>query len=137
MTDYVPLSQLPVAVLRCCAGCSGDLMLDPAQAATADAQDRAGAYVLCRTCRKRFDAEEAARPVAAGCRCVLRLYQSGPFADLFITAVDGDRIAVGVLGMAGVEPARLRGMLGRWWPAGLWDRDPLVFDRAELVMKGI
>ena len=112
-------------------------MLEPEQAATAAALDAAGAHVLCGPCRRAADAEEAARPIAAGRRCTLALYQSGPFSDLFITAVGGDLVTVGVLGMAGVEPARVRGMLAAWWPAGLWDRDPLTFSRSELRMKGL
>jgi hypothetical protein len=137
MTDYVPLSQMRTVAWRGCAGCNGTLLLDEAQAATAEAGDRAGAYLLCGSCRKIADAEQAKRPVAVGARCVLRLWQSGPFADLFITAVDGDSITVGVLGLGGVEPGRVREILGRCWPAGLWDRDPLAFDRSELMMKGL
>ncbi len=118
---------------RGCAGCNGTLLLDDAQAATARALDSAGAYLLCRTCKARDDAEQGRRSVRTGDRCVLALYQSGPFSDLFVKSVDGDQVTIGILGMAGVPEERMRQILSRWWPAGLWQRR--TFTRAELRMK--
>jgi hypothetical protein len=152
MTDYAPLSQLPVVTWRGCAGCNGTLLLDERQNNQARSADGTGAYLLCRACQETADAEEARKPVVPHARCVHRLYQSGPFSDLFIvkvesadytvTLADGEhlvrrpaRITVGVLGLGGVEPERAREILGRCWPAGVW-RDGLVYSRAELVMKG-
>jgi hypothetical protein len=137
---------------RGCAGCNGTLLLDEMQQAEAAHLDAAGAYLLCRTCQKLADAEEAKHPVVPNARCVLARYQSGPFSDLFIVKVEsadytvtlvGEQftvrrpplVTVGVLGMAGTDPERVREILSRWWPAGTWDREGLVFSRAELRMK--
>lgn len=118
---------------RGCAGCNGTLLLDEDQAALAEAQDRAGIYLLCAGCQKRADAEEAARPVAVGSRCVHWSYQSGPFAELYITEVSGDQITVGVLGMAGTDEKQLSIILGQWWPPAMGGKR--TFHRSELRMR--
>jgi hypothetical protein len=127
-----------------CARCAGDMFIDPASVPSLAeggwSADKAlpgdGPVIYCAKCKPVVDAEEARHPVTPGARCTLAMYPRGPFSDLFITAADGGRVTVGVLGMGGVEPGRLREILSGWWPAGLWDRDPLVFDRSELLMKG-
>jgi hypothetical protein len=161
MTDYVPLSQMRTVAWISCARCSGDLFIPPESIASlaeggysaARSLPGEGPWIYCRTCKPLADAEEARHPVAQGARCVLARYQRGPFSDLFIVKVESagytvtldgaeypvsrpPMITVGVLGFGQAEPERLRRMLSNWWPAGLWDRDPLVFSRAELVMKG-
>jgi hypothetical protein len=128
-----------------CARCAGDMLIDPASIASlaeggwspARSLPGEGPVIYCAKCRPIVDAEEARKPVVPGARCVLAMHPRGPFSDLFITAVDGDRVTVCVLGLGGVEPGRARELLAAWWPAGLWDRDPLTFGRSELRMRGL
>jgi hypothetical protein len=91
----------------------------------------AGAPVLCKRCKAIVDAETAVRPVVKGGRCVHVDYQSGPFADLVIKAVDGDYVTVGVLGWPDADD----GALGRWWPRIMHGRR--TFNRGELLMRGM
>lgn len=142
MTDYVPLSQLRTVAWRGCAGCNGTLLLDETQAATAEAGDRAGAYLLCGRCRKTADAEQAKRPAVRNRQCAHVLHQSGPFSDLYVTEVEGEHVTVGCLGLNGIEEERFDAILEAWWPAGM--RVPsrqagrvFRFLRSELLMKGI
>jgi hypothetical protein len=121
---------------RGCAGCDGTLLLDEEQQGGAATLDAAGAYLLCRTCRAREEAREAAVTVRRNTSCVHAALQSGPFSDLYVLAVDGDLVTVGALGFNGIEdPARVAEIEGRWWPPQM--RGRRQFRRSELRMKGI
>jgi hypothetical protein len=135
VNDYVPLSELPVITWRGCDGCNGTLLLDEEQALYAESLDDAGAYLLCRTCQRRADAEEKARPVVPRARCLHRYYQRGPFSELVITKVEGDQVTVAVLGMGGTDDARQDEILARWWPTSMQGRR--CFYRYDLLMKGM
>jgi hypothetical protein len=125
----VPPPRLPVLDLCCCHRCSRDLVYQPGILQQLRAR---GVPTYCPRCQKIVDAEQAARPVVPRMRCVHVDYQAGPFSDLFVKAVDGDRVTVGVLGLGtGVLPAYLT----RWWPPIMHGR--LTFSRGELLMKGI
>lgn len=136
--DYVPLGSLPVRLVRSCDGCGGTLLLDPSWESKVEQSNKGsgGPYILCKTCQAREDKREAAVVVQKGTRCAHRLYLGGPFSDLVVTAVDGERVTVIVLGLGGVAPERQREILGRWWPSWMLAKN-FVFDRSELRMKGL
>jgi hypothetical protein len=136
----LPVSDKPALMLHSCDGCGGTLLLDPDNGWTADrlnyADSTFGVSILCKTCQAREDKREAAVIVQKNTRCVLKLYPGGPFSDLYVSAVEGDRITVGVLGLGGESPERVREILGRCWPVHLLDRG-FVFHRSELWMRGL
>jgi hypothetical protein len=115
----------PVVAWKCCARCSGDLLIEPQMLPS----EGSGAYVYCKPCKKIVDAEIAARPCVKGARCVHVDYQRGPFADLVVREVDGDRVKVMVLGHPDGVPAgacAFHHTIGREW-----------YTRGELIMKGM
>jgi hypothetical protein len=134
MTDYDKL------LVHSCDGCGGTLLLDPRSGWTSEKLDYAnntfGVYILCATCQAREDAREAGVPVQVGTRCVHKLRPGGVFSDLVVTAVDGDRITVAVVGLGGESDERKNEILRRCWPEFLCNSD-LVFLRSELRMKGL
>jgi hypothetical protein len=109
-----------------CWRCSAHLLMDPA---TARALQQAGG-TYCKTCDPIVKAEQAANPCLPGRRCRHVDYQRGPFADLVVTGVNGDQVAVHVLGASSNQR-----MADRFWPPVM--RGRTVFNRGELIMKGL
>jgi hypothetical protein len=138
--DYVPLSSLPPLLVHSCDGCGGTLLLDPDNGWTPErleySNNTFGVYIFCKTCQAKEDKREAAVVVQKNTRCVHKLYPGGAFSDLVVTAVDGERITVAVLGLGGVEPERQREILGQCWPGFLLSSN-FVFPRSDLLMKGL
>lgn len=124
MTDE---NGLVIKALNGCWRCSAFLLCDPGWL---EAMQKAGAPVYCPRCKKIMDAEQAKIPCLPGYRAVHADYQRGPFADLVITQVSGERVTVSVLGWPDADDA----VLARWWPPVMHGRR--VFFRGELVMKG-
>lgn len=122
------LADLPVVAWVCCARCSGDLFIPPHQLPSSSGLPGDGPWVYCKKCKPIVESEQAARPVMTGARCVHVDYQRGPFADMIIREVDGDRIKVSRLGAPDGVPESawaFHHTVGQTW-----------FTRAELIMKG-
>jgi hypothetical protein len=143
MTDPyrpLPISDKPALLVHSCDGCGGTLLLDPLNGWTAErlnyANNTFGVYILCKTCQTAEDKREAGVTVQRNTRCVHKLYPGGPFSDLVVTAVDGERITVAVVGLGGVADERRREILGRWWPVFMLDSG-FVFPRSDLRMLGL
>jgi hypothetical protein len=138
--DYVPLSNLPALLVHSCDGCGGTLLLDPANGWTSDrlnySNNTFGVYIYCKACQDKDDKREAAVVVQKNTRCVHKLYPGGPFSDLVVTAVEGERITVVVLGLGGTSEERKREILGRCWPGFLLSSN-FVFPRSDLRMLGL
>jgi hypothetical protein len=128
--EYYPrLADLPVVAWVSCARCAGDLFIPPSSLPRSSGLPGDGPWVYCGKCQKIVDAEQAARPAEVGARCVHADYQRGPFADMVIREIDGDRIKISYLGCPdGMPPTAVEfcpAVLGREW-----------FHRGELIMKG-
>lgn len=136
--DYVPLSSLPALLVHSCDGCSGTLYLDPSWETRIEASHKhfGGPYILCRKCQAKEDKREAAVVVQKGTRCRHKVYHSGPFSDLVVTAADGDTVTVAAIGLGGETEERTMELLRRCWPSYLLDTWP-VFNRADLHMQGL
>jgi hypothetical protein len=136
----LPISDKPALLVHSCDGCGGTLLLDPLNGWTAErlnyANNTIGVYILCKTCQAAEDKREAGVTVQRNTRCVHKLYPGGPFSDLVVTAVDGERITVAVVGLGGVADERRREILGRWWPVFMLDSG-FVFPRSDLRMLGL
>lgn len=124
------LEDLPVVAWVCCARCSKDLFIPPTSLPRSSGLPGDGPWLYCKTCKPIVDAEIAKRPVELGARCVHVDYQRGPFADMVIREIDGDRIKVSYLGSPdGIPPTAVEfcpAVLSRTW-----------FARGELIMKGM
>lgn len=121
-------ADLPVVAWVCCARCSGDLFLEPQTLPHSSGLPGDGPWVYCKRCAPIVKAEQDARPVEPGARCVHVSYPRGPFSDLVIREVDGDRVRVMCLGHPdGVPPGAhaFHHTVGQEW-----------FVRSELIMKG-
>lgn len=125
-----PPDGLPVLDLTSCWRCSAFLVWQPGIVQGLHAR---GAGTYCQRCTKLNEAEEQGKPVVRNARCVHVDYQSGPFSDLVITAVDGDQVTVSVLGFPDRDKAEP--VLARWWPGIMQGRR--TFSRGELLMKGL
>jgi hypothetical protein len=133
------LADLPVVLVHSCDGCGGTLHLDPSMESQVRFNDAhfGWPYTYCGKCRRAEEKREAAVTVQKGARCRLRSWPSGPFADLVVTAVDGDRITVASLGLGGVPAEEQRVILARaGWPARIIDAG-FVLTRADLHMEGL
>jgi hypothetical protein len=107
-----------------CARCNAFLAKEPQTMPSA----KSGASIYCGPCQVIVDAEQAARPCVAGARCVHVSYQRGPFSDLVVREVDGERVRVFVLGhFDGVPPGS---DMFHWTVGHEW------FTRGELMMVG-
>lgn len=118
--------SLPALDLYHCWRCSGFLLFEPG---VVQGLKRAGAPAYCKGCQVIADKEQSALPCAPGRRCVHVSYQSGPFAEMVVTEVDGDRVKVMRLGFPGGLPAgagNFHHTIGREW-----------YPRSELLMKGL
>jgi len=107
-----------------CARCNAFLAIEPQCMPSA----RSGANTYCNPCRKIVEAEQAARPCVPGACCVHVDYQRGPFAQLVVREVQGDRVRVMTLGFPdGVPEGALAWShtVSREW-----------FTRGELLMTG-
>jgi hypothetical protein len=143
MTDHyrpLPVSNKPALLVHSCDGCGGTLLLDPDNGWTPERLNHAnitfGVYILCKPCQAREDKREAAVVVQKNTRCVHRLYPDGPFSDLVVTAVEGERVTVAVLGLGGTSDERKREILGQCWPGFLLSSN-FVFPRSDLRMIGL
>ena len=130
MTDRYEgrLSDLPAVAWVCCARCSGDLFIPPHQLPASSGLPGDGPWVYCKTCKPIVDAEIARRPCEVGARCVHVDYQRGPFSDMVIREINGDRIRVSRLGAPDGIPrsaVTFHHTVGQEW-----------FTSGELIMKG-
>jgi hypothetical protein len=126
--NWVP-QRAPVVAWVCCARCTGDMFVEPQTLPASSGLPGDGPWVYCKTCKPVVDAEIAARPVEVGARCVHVSYQRGPFADMVIREIDGDRIKVSRLGAPDGVPGSAHAFhhtVGMTW-----------FRRDELIMKGM
>jgi hypothetical protein len=127
--EHPRLADLPVVAWICCARCTGDLFIPPSSLPRSSGLPGDGPWAYCSKCKPIVDAEIARRPVELGARCVHVDYQRGPFSDMVIRKIDGDRIKVSYLGCPDGMPetavAFCPAVLGREW-----------FTRGELIMKG-
>jgi hypothetical protein len=109
-----------------CARCKGFLAVEPQTLPS----ERSGAWVYCAECKPIVGAEQAARPCVPGARAVHVDYQRGPFADMVVREVDGDRVKISRLGCPDGVPAGAHAFhpptMGRVW-----------FTRGELIMQGM
>ncbi len=122
------LADLPVAAWVSCYRCRGDLFIEPQMLPRASGLPGDGPEVYCRKCKKIVDAERARWLCVPGARCVHVDYPRGPFANLVVKAVDGDRVKCMVLGFPDGVPEgayAFHHTVGREWYA-----------RGELIMAG-
>lgn len=120
---------------RICENCQTELLVEPGYADWLFSMGESAPPLYCERCKAAVMREEQRKPVTVNARCVHVDLQRGPFSELVITKVDGDRITVSVLGLGGTDPERQAEMTGRWWPAIM--RGRCVFSRNELLMRGL
>jgi hypothetical protein len=130
------VSDQRAMLVHSCDGCGGTLIFSPwEEDRLLRSNNTFGLYVFCRKCQEREDAKEAAQPAVPHARCAHRDLPAGPFSDLYVTAVEGDQVTVGVLGFNGLTPERVTALEEWAWPASM--RGRRTFARAELRMRGL
>ncbi len=123
------LEDQPVVAWVCCARCSGDLLIEPQMLPRSSGLPGDGPQVYCRKCKPIVDAEIARRPCVPGARCAHVDYPRGPFADMIVREIDGDRVRVIRLGFPDGVPEtawKFHHTAGREW-----------YTRGELIMTGM
>ena len=122
-------ADLPVVAWVTCARCTGDLFIEPQALPRSSGLPGDGPWVYCRKCKPIVDAEIKARPCRLGARAVHVDYPRGPFAQMVVREVKGDRVRVSRPGFPDGVPDGARKFhhsVGREW-----------FTRGELIMQGM
>lgn len=120
---------------RICERCQVELLVEPEYADWLFSKGETAPSLYCERCKADVMREEQAKPVVVRARCVHVDLQRGPFSELVITKVEGDRITVAVLGLGGTDAERQAEITGRWWPGVMQGRRE--FSRNELLMRGL